>query len=290
MATLVQPFSFRPVIVRALLGLTLSLGATGRLVAADPGTALTTPQDRRPDQLFSTDTLRLFADDIGYVFTAPARWDETDWLAFGGATAGVVATGAFDKNIRDSIQRHRSPSLDRFMRDYQDIGAQYSFVVLGAFEAYGLGADDRNARNTFVDGLGASLIAGGIITPVLKLAVGRERPTDNASVYRFGHFSSSASFPSGHTTQAFAVASVIAAHYPTLWVQALAYGAAGLVGYARLEQDRHYASDVVAGALIGWSVGQAVTRHNDTPRQHVGFTIVPFSTAKFSGVLFERQF
>ena len=46
----------------------------------------------------------------------------------------------------------------------------------------------------------------------------------------------------------------------------LCYGGAGLVGYARIEQNAHYASDVVAGSLLGWSVARAVVhRHNGPP-------------------------
>ena len=74
------------------------------------------------------------------------------------------------------------------------------------------------------------------------------------------------SFPSGHASQAFAVATAIAENYPVWWVQTLCYGGAGLVGYARIEQNDHYASDVVAGSLLGWAVARAVVhRHNGPP-------------------------
>ena len=91
-------------------------------------------------------------------------------------------------------------------------------------------------------------------------------PNTAANAFQFKPFSNNQSFPSGHASQAFAVATAIAENYPVWWVQTLCYGGAGLVGYARIEQNAHYASDVVAGALLGWAVAHAVVhRHNGCP-------------------------
>jgi membrane-associated phospholipid phosphatase len=245
--------------------------------------------DRRPDNAFSLDTLRLFADDTVYVFTGPTRWDAGDWLAAAGAGGFAIGTTAFDRSIRDSVQARRSPKLDRFSRAFEHMGADYSFVVLAGFEGYHFLADDQRSQAVFVDGLAASLIASGFIAPVLKYSVGRERPTDTTSPYRFRPFTNHNSFPSGHTTQAFAVATVIAAHYPTWWVEVLAFGSAGVVGYCRVEQNAHFTSDVVAGALLGWSVARCVVKHNDQSRAPK-FTLVPYSDGHSSGVLFAKTF
>jgi membrane-associated phospholipid phosphatase len=244
---------------------------------------------RRPDNAFSLDTLRLFADDTVYVFTAPARWDAADWLAAAGAGALAVGTTAFDRSIRDSVQARRSAKLDRFSRAFQHLGSDYSFVVLAGFEGYHFLADDRRSQAVFIDGLAASLIASGFIAPALKYSVGRERPSDTANPYRFRPFTNHNSFPSGHTTQAFAVATVIASHYPEWWVGVLAYGSAGLVGYCRVEQNAHWTSDVVAGALIGWSVARSVVKHNDASKAPK-FTLIPYSDGRSSGLLFARTF
>jgi membrane-associated phospholipid phosphatase len=88
-------------------------------------------------------------------------------------------------------------------------------------------------------------------TEILKLSVGRERPNgqDNKS------------FPSGHTSNAFAMASVAQLHYG--WkVGAPAYALAGLMGLSRIHQDKHWLSDVVAGAAVGYIAGRTVVRVN----------------------------
>jgi len=244
---------------------------------------------RRPDNAFSFDTLRLFADDTVWVFTAPTRWDGGDWLVAAGAGAVAFGTSAFDRSIRDSVQAHRSAGRDRFCRAFEHLGADYSFVVLAGFEGYHFLADDRRSQAVFVDGLAASLIASGFIAPTLKLAAGRTRPSGTNDPYRFRPFTNHNSFPSGHTTQAFAVATVIASHYPAWWVQVLSYGSAGLVGYCRLEQNEHFASDVVVGALIGWSVARSVVKHNDEAKS-ARFTFVPYSDGRSSGILLVKSF
>jgi membrane-associated phospholipid phosphatase len=245
--------------------------------------------DRRPDNAFSLDTLRLFADDTVYVFTAPTRWDGGDWLAAAGAGGFALGTTAFDRSIRDSVQDHRSAGRDRFCRAFEHLGTDYSLVVLAGFEGYHFLANDRRSQAVFIDGLAASLIATGFIAPTLRYSAGRTRPSGTTDPYRFRPFTNGNSFPSGHTTQAFAVATVIASHYPAWWVQVLAFGSAGLVGYCRVEQNEHFTSDVVVGALIGWSVARCVVRHNDeskSPR----FTLVPYSDGRSSGFLLVKTF
>ena len=64
-----------------------------------------------------------------------------------------------------------------------------------------------------MDAVTATIIASGIITPVLKYSIGRYRPSQSTSTFKFRPFSGHQSFPSGHATQAFAVASVVASHY-----------------------------------------------------------------------------
>jgi len=120
-----------------------------------------------------------------------------------------------------------------------------------------------------VDGLAASLLASGIITPALKFTIGRARPDAEQGAHSFSPFQGSASLPSGHATQAFAVASVIAGHYRSWWVWTVAYGTAGLVGFSRVYHDVHWTSDVLAGAFIGTAVGWSVVKLNrgEAPRE-----------------------
>jgi membrane-associated phospholipid phosphatase len=241
----------------------------------------------RPTHLWTVDYLRLVLGDTKAILTAPSHWDQDQWLEAGVAVAGIGATAAFDDTIRDHVQARRTVSEDRFMRRWENIN---TFLVLGAFEAWGELGGDTRAKNVAMDGLAASLVASGIITPGLKFVVGRERPSTTSATFRFKPLSGNYSFPSGHATQAFAVATAIAENYPVWWVQGLAYGSAALVGYARIEQNAHFASDVVAGSLIGWSVARAIVRRNNGPRDPGKLSWAPYVNGGGAGVVFRKTF
>lgn len=110
------------------------------------------------------------------------------------------------------------------------------------------------------------------------MAVGRERPNGE----------NNKSFPSGHTSNAFTLAAVAERHYG--WkVGVPACLAAGLVGASRLEQDKHYLSDVVAGAALGYVVGRTVVRVNGRPtesgsRRGAALRLAPTLTRRTRGV------
>ena len=220
----------------------------------------------RPAHLWSFDYVKLLWSDTGAVLTAPAHWNEVDWMYAGFAAAGIGAAASLDNTIKDTVQAHRTTGQDRFFNQYQNLGAAWSFGVIGAFEIWGEVGCNTTAKNTAMDALTASIIGPGLIGTSLKYAVGRVRPNTATNAFQFKPFSNNQSFPSGHASEAFAVATAIAENYPVWWVQTLCYGGAGLVGYARIEQNAHYASDVVAGALLGWGVAHAVVhRHNGRP-------------------------
>jgi membrane-associated phospholipid phosphatase len=205
----------------------------------------------------------LLVEDVKHVVTSPSRWDDQDWRDAGWASLAVVGTAVLiDRPWRDEMRRH-APNNSPFMLQVERFGAQYAAGTVGIFFLAGTLGGDETSLQVAEDGLAASLIASGLITPAIKLIAGRQRPRDNAGIYNFKPFSNSnSSFPSGHTTEAFALASVIANHYEETWVACAAYSIAGLVGVARTYHDAHFASDVVAGAMIGTLTGKSVVSYN----------------------------
>lgn len=227
-------------------------------------------------------------DDIKHVVTAPARWEQPEWQNTGLAILAVVGTSALiDGPVRDEMRRHNANSS--VMRQVERFGAEYSMGVLGGFYLAGTIMDDEKAANVAQDGLAASIVASGLVTPALKYVTGRSRPNQNAGLHNFRPFSGSMSFPSGHTTQAFTVASVIAAHYDNPLIQYSAYGVAGLVGVARTYHDAHFASDVLAGALIGTLIGQSIVASNRNLRSNK-FALLPEITPNVAGMRLTGNF
>jgi membrane-associated phospholipid phosphatase len=202
-----------------------------------------------------------------------------------------------DNTFRDATQRSRTASRDDAASFIACFGSGCSFAVLGGFAVVGFAGRNREAMNVAVDGLLASAIAAGVIAPVSKFVVGRARPTAEEGPDHFAPFSGDASFPSGHATQAFAVASVIAAHDGRLWVSVVSYGLAGSVGLARVYQDAHWSSDVLAGAILGTVVGNAVVKVNDRiraqragPREGPSFALFPVLLRNGGGLSVHASF
>jgi membrane-associated phospholipid phosphatase len=205
--------------------------------------------------------------DIKEVFTAPVHWDSQDWLVAGGVVASIGTVAAFDEDIERAIRRHRNDTLTTVFDNIQPLGNEYAIGIIGTFYIYGEIFKDPRAKTTALDSIAATAIASGIATNSFKYVIGRGRPTDGHGAYDFEPFSGRDSFSSGHTTEAFALASVITEHYNSIWVQIPAYGLAGMVGYARLNNNRHWPSDVLAGAAIGTFTGKTIVRFNERHRK-----------------------
>jgi undecaprenyl-diphosphatase len=114
------------------------------------------------------------------------------------------------------------------------------------------GHDDELIRNACVIAAGTAITYG--IALGLKYTVKRDRPfiTYPDIINKSGHpYSEEPSFPSGHTSTAFATATGLSLQYPKWYVIAPCYAYAGAVAYSRMHLGVHYPSDVLAGALIG---------------------------------------
>ena len=147
--------------------------------------------------------------------------------------------------------------------DFADFGATLGGTVVVAGLTVGFFSAGRIARGgRFRAGtydLSQAIIVNGLYTFTLKYVVSRERPDGSDQL----------SFPSGHTSNAFASATVVHRHYG--WKVGIpAYGVATFLGVSRMAANRHHFSDVVGGALLGYGVGRAVVRRNSRPPTEPG--------------------
>lgn len=233
--------------------------------AGQPDKAATAPRTSSATQPYP----RRVLSDLGALATGPRRLDAAGWRRFGLGVAAVGLTSAFDKSIRTDIQDRRTAGSDRFAHDIRPLGQWGALVLVGGAWVAGDAAGNSTLTAVGKDGIEASFLAAGLVTPLLKEIAGRSRPNAGQGPHDFHPFSGSASFPSGEATEAFAVASVISAHSRHLWVKGIAWGAAGLVGWERMNLDRHWASDIVGGALIGAGIGEWVV-HRHQPEAVAG--------------------
>jgi membrane-associated phospholipid phosphatase len=200
-----------------------------------------------------------------------------DALLAAGFAGLTIAMFPVDKHVAQQLQ---NPNLaqNRFLEHaavgFESITTPGAYVIGGALYAAGRLTHKPNLADFGWHGTEAVLVASGV-TGFLKGTLGRSRPfvssDTNPHDFRFGAgFSTSErqSFPSGHTTTAFAAAAAVTSEIRRLqpkavwYVAPVMYGGATMVGLSRMYHNKHWASDVVLGAAVGTFSGLKVVRYS----------------------------
>ena len=224
----------------------------------------------------------------------------------GALGAGVgVATAAllpFDRRIATQLQRpglQHHAVLDHAATAVELLAIPGAFVGSGAAYVVGRLGHHRPLADVGLH-VGGSTVFAAAVTEVVKGIAGRARPyvSRDTSPHDFGFGrgltkgEDYGSFPSGHTTVAFAAASALTSETAHWWPHAtrvvapLAYGGASLVGLARMYHDKHWASDVALGAGVGTLSGLAVVRRQHAhPRNWIDRTFLAAAVSPAPGGL-----
>jgi membrane-associated phospholipid phosphatase len=151
---------------------------------------------------------KIYYEDSRALFFAPFHWDRTQVQTAVGA--GVLVSGvlAFDEPLATSVQNRASAATNRMSKIVTPFGSWAGWGTSGALVVSGLALHEGRLTSMGREGIEACLIAG-VMTDILKPVFGRQRPFESANETTFQPFSSHASFPSGHATVAFALASVV---------------------------------------------------------------------------------
>ena len=229
--------------------------------------------------------------DTGYALTSPWRWGKSDW-----ATASIVAstTGilyVLDDEINDEFKDNRSSTTDDLSDVFEPFGnSAIVFPTLVGFYLYGqFGENEKIERTALL--AAESFLVSGLFNSVLKVMMRRTRPFDGVSADTFdSSFTGNNSFPSGHTTTAFAIATVVANEYEKVpFIAPISYGIATLMGLSRLNDQKHWASDVFFGAALGYFTSKTILRlHSNKKGRH--FTIYPRAGYRSGGLVLSSRF
>ena len=186
-------------------------------------------------------------------------------LLLGGAAlfgAGMQVDAPVLNGIQIAYAGRILPPLD-FVNE---LGGPKAFPLAGvAFGATMLTGNDKLQDAAFTSF--QTLVYAGAISYGLKGAVGRVRPADAQDARQIRPFSGNTSFPSGHTTQAFAIVTPWMYYYPgpiTYSLVALAGGTA----VARIARNKHWPTDIAAGAALGFATGRYLARRHLRERGH----------------------
>ncbi len=170
-----------------------------------------------------------------------------------------------------------NPSVKKISPIITNLGdGSFSVGLFGGFVGYGLIFTDAKACEVGKIGFESFLLTG-ISVQLFKYLCGRERPSDATRPGGFWHgpfayfdmhkrgnrgLAAFDSFPSGHTTTAFAAATTISDFYSEPWVSYTCYSLASCVAISRVMERTHWLSDCFVGAIIGHYGARLVEKLN----------------------------
>lgn len=247
----------------------------------------------RSDSIFSFSSQKGYFPSLIHNFgeqaTAPFHFNTQQWLVTGaaaGITAGLVM---IDNDIDDwaTVQKDKHKWINTASPVITEFGSNTGIISVVGFGL--LNAAFKNEKGVQTSLLASqAFITSGVWVQLMKHIACRERPFSAYinSRQEGGHWykpftqydqdyipkkpgSSFDAFPSGHTATAFSIATVFAMQYKDKpMIPVISYSAATLVGISRLTEHQHWASDVFAGAVIGYLCGRQVVSHYNKTHQN----------------------
>ena len=268
---------------RAVSALSVLLLAAGVFLVLTPNPAQAQSSDSSPEvHRISGKYFVKMGTDLGKVFISPIHWKGKDLWLFGGSVATTGLVMAFlDHGIREWVEDHQNTSYTNFSLFITHLGEPP--FLLGLSTVLYVGGEvfnDDNLRKTALMSL-ESFCLDGIVINGMRYLFSRSRPLSGEGPSSFHWFSfrnGQHSFPSGHTSTAFAVAAVIAGQSDSFLVGAVSYGLASLVAISRVNNNEHWASDVIAASIIGYFIGKevlALNRPSDQNKPSLSFAPGP---------------
>ncbi|MCK5218223.1 phosphatase PAP2 family protein [bacterium] len=210
-------------------------------------------------------------EELLAVGASPLKGAWPDYLLASGIAGGLAIALNNDINWYAQIQDHRTECQDRLMPVAGLLGDGFIHLV-GCAALYKFGNEhDRKTAALALEGQ----VNVAVIALLLKTAFSATRPeTENRQRHWFTFVFSNTSFPSGHTMSAFCGAAILGQAYHLEWVT---YPLAALVAYSRIYNQRHWPSDVIAGAGLGLLIGHTVLAFHSGQSKKPGihFSVLP---------------
>lgn len=218
--------------------------------------------------------LKDFGDEASVPVTTDAKY-----VLIGG-TAITLTLVIFDDPVVDPFQQKqvRNKTLGDSSKWGDWIGQWVPNVLyIGGMSIAGYNGDSEGYRRAI--GMFKATSYSTMVTTALKYTVREPRPIDS---------SWKNSFPSGHSTTAFAFSGYVAAEHGWAWgVPATLVSA--FVGYSRINDNMHWIHDVVAGATIGWVYGWGISKYQRANKE-VSTYVMPILDSKTAGLSLYKEF
>lgn len=173
------------------------------------------------------------------------------WWHGAAAVGGLSALMLLDRPVQRFARHNSGTGADNVAGTVRHFGQPevYGSVTLGLM-GVGLLAHRPDVARAGAR-LGASLLLAGATVQVGKVLMGRPRPEQSLDADGYVPFSGQVAMPSGHSAAAFALATSLADDIHRPWATVGLYGMATAVAWSRVNDNRHWLTDVTAGALVG---------------------------------------
>jgi membrane-associated phospholipid phosphatase len=221
----------------------------------------------------------LLGSDFKQQITKPFHMTGKDWGRFGIFAAGTGALMLVDEPLQKFALklRNNNSALKDVSSYVTKFGGLYEAYLLVGLGTYGFVFKNEKMQTTTLLAT-QSYITSAVMAALIKTVTGRQRPslydpnhveaepTFHGPFFKGGKDANgkriNTSFPSGHTTAAFSAATVFAMEYRDRpWIPILSYSAATLIGISRITENKHWVTDVVAGAALGYLTGRQVVNN-----------------------------
>ena len=233
----------------------------------------------------NTSYLKSYVTDAYDIYFSPLTWDRTDILKSIGVISLTAGLYFQDQKIFNFVKKTQSPwrtKLSNFSENFGD--AIWVVPSVASLYVFGSLFDDSKLKTLSLNTL-KSLFFSGITTHMVRYSVHRKRPKPNVSYADWEGpdftYHSHLSFPSGHSTVAWTLATNVAQVYrQSPWVPYATYTLASLTSFSRIDHGHHWPSDVLAGAWVGHFISKKIH----------GFSIRPSASAQFRGMTISMKF
>jgi len=227
------------------------------------------------DYRLNRQSLSAFINDACDYFAAPLRIRESDLPAIVLTIGTTAALFTLDQPVQDWVQENRHAGTDLVFRLASEFGdGDVLAPVLASVYMSGYMFDAVRVRRFAFVAL-ESLAFNGAVNSSLKILCYRHRPDsrDPSDIWDGPALSSrNVSFPSGHSYAAFSVAAVAAWEFrDARWAPPLAYSLATLIALSRVNNNKHWASDVFFGSSLGyWGARTVIASHERRTERRMG--------------------
>ena len=208
---------------------------------------------------FSKQEFNRLVGKSGPEYFIPIDANSKDFALLAGALSLGTIVFANDREIMDYVQKNKTPTSESILSFGEHLGGTIGMTSVAA-GSYFIGAVMNNGK---LKQVGIFTVTAGlatqIVTEAFKKSFQRTRPNETENPNDF--FEGGQSFFSGHASAAFSLATVIAEVYKDKpIVPYIAYGAAALTAFSRVHDNKHWASDVIVGAVAGHLITKILIR------------------------------